>query len=200
MNNHKKKLFSTILLSSLMLVTLSGCGNSTDGMIDLSGLGTGTGSGPNTGLGGGGDNNGSAGGGTNNGNGNGNGGNGGGGAGGGNGNYVARSLFFAGNLGNGTGTELYKYDLQSNSIVQGLDIRQGPLGSDPMYMTKLGDKLYFAADDGENGRELWMYDPLTGSATIYNINDMSHAGSNPLWLTAVGGKLCFSDNVKQFSS
>lgn len=35
------------------------------------------------------------------------------------------------------------------------DIVEGPAGSDPVWLTAVGDQVYFSADDGEHGRELW---------------------------------------------
>ena len=39
------------------------------------------------------------------------------------------------------------------------DIMPGPDGSYPGFLTRVGDRLYFAADDGVHGRELWMWKP-----------------------------------------
>ena len=31
--------------------------------------------------------------------------------------------------------------------------------TDPKYLTAMGGKLYFRANNGTNGQELWVYDP-----------------------------------------
>ena len=43
------------------------------------------------------------------------------------------------------------------------DIRPGPDGSDLRDITAAGDRLYFSADDGEHGMELWVSD---GTSTL----------------------------------
>jgi len=42
------------------------------------------------------------------------------------------------------------------------DARAGPLGSAPMFLTSCGGALWFAADDGINGAELWVSDGSLG--------------------------------------
>src|SRR6056297_4078468 len=46
------------------------------------------------------------------------------------------------------------------------DINAGSTGSSPMYLTEYGGELYFSADDGSSGRELWRYDAVSGSAAL----------------------------------
>ncbi len=54
--------------------------------------------------------------------------------------------------------ELYEYDGTTASRVP----THGKTESgDPYYITALGDKIYFTADDGINGRELWSSDGTT---------------------------------------
>ncbi len=38
------------------------------------------------------------------------------------------------------------------------DIKPGPSGSSPSFLTKVGDRLFFNADDGVHGQELWVSD------------------------------------------
>jgi ELWxxDGT repeat protein len=65
-------------------------------------------------------------------------------------------------------------------------------GSYPRYLTKLNGKLYFAADAGINGRELWVNDGTTaGTQLVADINSGSY-GSNPFGFTEFNGKLYFS--------
>jgi len=37
------------------------------------------------------------------------------------------------------------------------DINSGSGSSSPLYFTAIGNTLFFRADDGTNGDELWMY-------------------------------------------
>jgi hypothetical protein len=39
------------------------------------------------------------------------------------------------------------------------DIKAGGGSSSPAWLTEMNNKLYFAADDGVKGRELWVSDP-----------------------------------------
>lgn len=50
------------------------------------------------------------------------------------------------------------------------DIQSGPAGSDPVLLTPFNNKLYFGANDGTNGRELWSYDGTNPPTMVYNIN------------------------------
>ena len=74
------------------------------------------------------------------------------------------------------------------------DIRTGSGGSFPGYLTVVGDSLFFNANDGINGYELWKSDGTTeGTVLVKDIN--SGTGSSyPRYLTAVGDALFFSAN------
>jgi ELWxxDGT repeat protein len=65
-------------------------------------------------------------------------------------------------------------------------------GSNPTWLTVLGDELYFVADDGEHGPELWKHD---GSLTSL-VKDISPAGTRlePSHLIAFDGRLFFNAN------
>ncbi len=68
------------------------------------------------------------------------------------------------------GTQLVK-DIYSGSNDYG-----NAFSSYPRYFTKLNDQLYFAADDAENGRELWVSDGTTeGTHLVKDINPGSNS-------------------------
>lgn len=78
----------------------------------------------------------------------------------------------------------------SQSLIS--DIRPGQLGSEPHDFESYNGKLYFSANDGTNGIELWVYDPVT-NATTMAANIKSDAGSSlPLYKTVFDGKLFFA--------
>ena len=61
-------------------------------------------------------------------------------------------------------------------------------------LTAVGDTLYFTADDGVNGRELWKSDGTeAGTVLVKDINPGS-GGSFPSSMTAVGDTLYFTAN------
>jgi len=104
---------------------------------------------------------------------------------------------------NGTnGHELWKSDgteagtvlvKDINLIVK--DIHAGAGSSSPNVLTNMGGVLYFIADNGTNGRELWKSDGTTTGTVL--VKDINPAPSifGPSSLTNVGGVLYFrADN------
>jgi ELWxxDGT repeat protein len=57
--------------------------------------------------------------------------------------------------------------------------------------TGLNGTLYFSANDGQSGQELWQYTPAAGTTLAADINPGA-ASSNPSWLTALGNTLYFA--------
>src|SRR3990170_7917573 len=106
-------------------------------------------------------------------------------------------LYFQADDGKGTtGKELWKYDSTkpvdaSNPSVVADIIRPGKDGSNPAYLTVYNDVLYFSADDGVHGTELWKYDttPPVGAADINGTGS-----SSPAVLTVYNGLLYFRDD------
>jgi ELWxxDGT repeat protein len=72
------------------------------------------------------------------------------------------------------------------------DILLGSAGSYPGYLTAVGDTLFFTANDGKNGTELWKTDGTT--TTLVSDIFGGGFGSNPRNLTAVGDTLFFTAN------
>jgi ELWxxDGT repeat protein len=71
-----------------------------------------------------------------------------------------------------------------------LDLRPGVSGSQPKEFALADDgMLYFSADDGEHGRELWGTDGTAGGTRL--IADMGVAGSFPTSITRFEGSLYF---------
>ncbi|MBN2473527.1 MAG: tandem-95 repeat protein [Pirellulales bacterium] len=128
---------------------------------------------------------------------------------------VGGALFFTAEDAD-NGRELWTSDGTEGGTVMVKDINtdsdyyDNPLGSDPTALTEFDGMLYFAADDGINGQELWksdgtaagtvmVKDLYTGSGYQYYYNgpyDYGYAygpnSSSPQELTAAGGVLFFT--------
>jgi ELWxxDGT repeat protein len=71
------------------------------------------------------------------------------------------------------------------------DVRPGARGSEPRWLTAAGDTLFFAADDGMHGRELWRWRPGEAAALVADL--LPGPGSSaPQELAGVDGLLYFS--------
>ena len=73
------------------------------------------------------------------------------------------------------------------------DIRSGPMGSRPRELIVVDGELFFTAEDGRSGRELWKSSGSHGGGTV-RVKDLrpGAATSNPRRLTEVGDKLFFT--------
>jgi ELWxxDGT repeat protein len=95
------------------------------------------------------------------------------------------------------GCELWVFDGINAQLVTEINPTADPgngdtflMDSNPRDFAVLGDRLYFAADDGEHGRELWSYDGQTASL-FADINPGQY-GSDVSELTVHNGQLFFS--------
>ncbi|RYZ34687.1 MAG: hypothetical protein EOO71_38235 [Myxococcaceae bacterium] len=71
------------------------------------------------------------------------------------------------------------------------DLRPGMEGSRPEALVAVGRQLFFSADDGGSGRELWVTDGEDRDSRRVKDVRPGAAGSTPRFLTRVGGRLFF---------
>ena len=104
-----------------------------------------------------------------------------------------------------SGDELWVSDSTSSGTSLVADINPGffnaygtddtyPYGSDPRYLTEFNGKLYFNADDGENGTELWVSDGTSDGTQILkdiNTSDSYDGNSFVRGFTEFNGRLYF---------
>jgi large repetitive protein len=72
------------------------------------------------------------------------------------------------------------------------DIRPGDEGSDPASLVNVGGMLYFTADDGVHGRELWRSDGTAQGTVLIGDVAPGTVGSSPLEVVAVGDDVYWS--------
>jgi ELWxxDGT repeat protein len=107
---------------------------------------------------------------------------------------VGKALFFGANDGNGPG--LWKSDGSKTGTTRVSDTApikySYPYGDPVVFTAVIGSTLFFAADDGQHGPELWRSDGSSdGTSMVADINEGA-AGSYPSHLTSIGGVLYFT--------
>lgn len=110
-------------------------------------------------------------------------------------------LVYAANPNSITGNELYKTDGAGNvTLIR--DMRTAALASsNPQKITALGNWIYFSADNGQTGRELWRSNgTYDGTQLVKDINTVGGGGgqptlnSNPSDFIQVGSLVFFTAN------
>jgi uncharacterized delta-60 repeat protein len=107
------------------------------------------------------------------------------------------SLYFtaSGNAnGSYVGAELWKSDGTAAGTALVKDIWTGGNGSNPDWLTVVGNTLYFRASDGVNGQELWKSDGTAAGTTLVKDIWTGGSSSSPQSLTPVGNILFFWAN------
>src|SRR3954449_10686810 len=62
---------------------------------------------------------------------------------------------------------------------------------EPQELTVVGTRIFFTADDGVHGRELWVSDGTNASTTLVRDIDVGAADSRATELTALGNQVFF---------
>lgn len=90
------------------------------------------------------------------------------------------------------GSLLFTHDAHAQFAVERIDINPGTGHSNPTALTQIDTTLYFQADDGIHGAELWASDgTVSGTHMIKDIYP-GIAGSEPLFFTKHNGKVYFA--------
>ncbi|WP_375327632.1 ELWxxDGT repeat protein [Microcystis sp. BLCC-F210] len=108
---------------------------------------------------------------------------------------VGNTLFFTA-FDSVNGTELWKSDGTAAGTVLVKDINPGydnPFsGLNPQNLTAVGNTLFFTADDGVNGRELWKSDGTEAGTILVGDIRPGSSSSDPQNLRVVGSTLYFT--------
>lgn len=103
---------------------------------------------------------------------------------------VGDELYISGNDGN-TGFQLYKYNYKTNVHAHVATINPAA-NSMPAGFTRYANKLFFTADDGTHGRELWIMDGTNPPVIVADINTNSAVNINPMGMVEYKGSLYFT--------
>ncbi|MEE2886138.1 MAG: ELWxxDGT repeat protein [Planctomycetota bacterium] len=92
------------------------------------------------------------------------------------------------------GRELHYYPNLPSSTSGGfvMDIRPGKDSSHPSELTLVGTRLFFVANDGTNGRELWTSNGTTTTTAMVKDIEPGAKSSSPFGLISFAGKVFFA--------
>ena len=76
------------------------------------------------------------------------------------------------------------------------DLHEGVASSTPRYMTAIDSTVFFRADDGQYGLEIWRSDPPYDAASTWRVTDINPGVGSawPEYLTVLDGILFFQAN------
>jgi ELWxxDGT repeat protein len=105
-------------------------------------------------------------------------------------------LYFSAGDGRAHGYELFSYDgVNAPSLLADINQHTDPSGNSegsfPTGLTVYNGKLYFQANDGNYGAELWEYDGVFPPQMVADIQTNPGMGSNPICFTEFNGELYF---------
>ena len=104
------------------------------------------------------------------------------------------ALYFPATDGS-NGIELWKSDGTTGGTVLVKDINGGSgngLVANAAYLTVMGSTLFFAANDGVNGKELWTSDGTTVNTAMLKDIAQGSEGSSAMYLTPMGSAVYFT--------
>ncbi|WP_342378616.1 hypothetical protein NVS55_04430 [Myxococcus stipitatus] len=104
-------------------------------------------------------------------------------------------LFSAAQVEGSGNMELWRSDGTTVGTVLVEEARAGEMGSHPENFAVLGDRLFFAADDGTHGVEPWESDGTAVRTRLFGDLELGAGGSSPSELTPVEDHLFFSADV-----
>ena len=97
--------------------------------------------------------------------------------------------YFGQTIGVNSATELWRTD--GTTVEQVKEIYAGPNGSGPSNFTATGNRVYFTADDGTHGRELWVTDGSGGGTQLVHEHHPVNVGTSITQWAANGNVLYY---------
>jgi trimeric autotransporter adhesin len=99
-------------------------------------------------------------------------------------------LYFSAHDGGAAGDQVWRSDGTQPGTAPVTSIGGGTVNADVSQLTVCGDLLFFTADDGTHGTELWVYD----GSSAHMVKDvyLGASESRPLQLAALNGVLYFA--------
>jgi ELWxxDGT repeat protein len=95
-------------------------------------------------------------------------------------------LYFAasdGTVGSAKGSEVWQSDGTAAGTVRTADVRPGTASSSPEWFANVGGTVYFTANDGIHGRELWRFGSPAVAAPAVSASPATVAAGSPVTAT-----------------